>query len=125
MAKSWLVNPKTGDYVLADNGAPSQTDSLTVPAYFRLKVKRGTWLYAPSVNYGSTFHLQKKRRSTENASLFEDIAVDALQPIVDDGRASTIAVDTTLAQRNSIALDLQITDATGKVEQLVIDPIRS
>jgi phage gp46-like protein len=118
MAKSWLIDPKTGDYVM-NNGSPVETDSLTVPAYFRLKTRRLQWLYAPSSTFGSDFHLVKKRRTTEDASFLESIAAQALQPILDDSRADSITVTTTSTARHGIGMQASIVSDGGKED--VID----
>ena len=123
MAQNWNQNPASGDYVMV-KGAPEQTDSLTIPAYIRLKTKRLTWLYAPDTSYGSDFHLIKKRRTDQNPTLIENVAASALQPIVDDGRAREISVTTTVATRSGVGLETKIADASGQnIERLVLPAI--
>lgn len=122
MAQNWNLNPKIGDYVMV-GGDPQQTDSLTIPSYIRLKTMRTKWLYAPDTEYGSDFYLVKKRRTNENASTLESMAARAQQPIVDDGRASSISVTTTAVARQGVQLESDITDARGKVETLVLPQI--
>lgn len=117
MAKSWLIDPKTGDYVI-EGGVPVQTDSLVVPAYFRLKTRRLRWLYAPDTTYGSDFHLVKKRRTTEDASFLESIAAQALQPILDDGRAESITVNTTATSRSGVGMQASIISDGGQEDTL-------
>ena len=113
--QSWNINPTTGDYVMK-NGQPEQTNSLNVPAYFRLKVKRKKWLYAPDTKYGSDFYTIQKRPSDSANQRFENTAVKALQPIVDDGRAIQVEATVTQNVRSGTALDTTIIDATGEVE---------
>lgn len=115
MSQSWNLDPTKGDYVM-DGGAPEQTDSLTVPAYFRLKTKNGKWLYAPDNKYGSKFYTVLKRPVNNSNLTLENIAAQALQPMADDGRASQIQVDVVENQRNGTALQISITDASGEVE---------
>ncbi len=87
-------------------------------------MKRKLWLYAPDDKYGSDLYLIKKRRTdTSGNSLVENTAARALQPIIDDGRASEISVDTTQASRNGVGLDIELIDAEGSSEQFVLDPI--
>lgn len=117
MAKSWEIDPKTGDYIM-EGGSPKETDSLRIPAYIRLKTRRQQWLYAPDTQYGSDFHLVRKRRTTEDASAIESIAARALQPILDDGRADSITVDTTATSRHGVGLQASIVEADGTVENL-------
>jgi phage gp46-like protein len=122
MAKSWDLDPKTGDYIM-QGGSPVETDSLRIPAYIRLKVRRAEWLYAPDDDYGSDFHLIKKRKSTDDASNLEAIGARALQPIADDGRASLITVDTIAVSRHNVGLRTEIEDAGGEVETLDLPQI--
>lgn len=121
MNQNWNIDPKIGDYLLV-KGAPEQTDSLNIPAYIRLKTKRTQWMYAPNDEFGSDFYLVKKRRTNENASTIENIAARALQPIVDDGRASQIDITTTDVSRNGLQLETQITDARGKTDDALVLP---
>lgn len=122
MAQGWDIDPKTGDYKMT-GGAPIQTDSLKIPAYYRLKIKRAGWLYAPADDYGSDFHTVKKRRTSDDASLIEAIAARALQPMVDDGRASTITIATTVVARNAVGLETEIFDARGRIETLTLPQV--
>ena len=115
MAQSWEIDPKTGDYVL-EGGAPKQTDSLRIPAYFRLKAKRGTWLYAPDAQFGSDFYTLTKRPSENANKRLENIGIAALQPMLDDGRAQEITVDVTQNKRGATQLATTIVDASGEVE---------
>ncbi len=114
--QNWKINPETGDYIIA-NGAPEQTNSLTIPAYMRLKVQRSRWMYAPNNEYGSDFYTVKKRPSENGNQRLEDIASRALQPLVDDGRAKEITVDITGNSRNAAGMNAVIVDASGEVEQ--------
>lgn len=113
--QSWNVNPATGDYVLSQ-GAPVQTDSLQVPAYFRLKVKNQQWLYAPDTSYGSKFYTIKKRPTENGNQQLENTAVEALQPMVDDGRALSVTATVVTGTRNSAGMDIEIIDASGGEE---------
>ncbi len=120
MSKSWDIDPSTGDY-LQENGAPIETSSLRIPAYIRTKTKRLGWLYAPDKAYGSDFHLSRRRATTTaDASAVEHIGARALQPLVDDGRASQISVTATDRARNGVQLEANIKDATGGEDQLVL-----
>lgn len=119
MAQNPEIDPASGDYVLV-GGAPKQTDSLKIPAYFRLKVKRQLWLYAPNSSYGSDLYQIRKRKTTQDPNFIEATAARALQPIVNDGRASAIEVDTAVSARNALGLDVLIADAQGEVDKLQI-----
>ena len=113
--QSWNMDPKKGDYVMT-GGQPQQTNSLQVPAYFRLKIKRQQWLYAPEANYGSDYFTLKRRPSDNANERLESIGVAALQPLVDDGRATNVTVDVVLNRRFASGLQVKITDASGNVE---------
>lgn len=115
---SWVIDPKTGDYVMT-NGAPVESTSLIYPAYYRLKVERTQWLYAPDVNYGSDFYTIKKRFTATDANVLTNLAERALQPMIDDGRASVIDA-TFLAPKsiNDSELQVDITDAQGQPQVL-------
>lgn len=113
--QNWNVDPKTGDYVM-ERGSPQQTDSLTIPAYIRLKTKRKKWLYAPNDQYGSDFYTVKKRPAENANQRLEKIAVKALQPIVDDGRASTVEAKVVQNSRHATGMQISIKDASGEIE---------
>lgn len=115
--QTWNINPQTGDYVM-ERGAPEQTNSLQVAAYFRLKAKRSRWMYAPDPQWGSNLFMIKKRTTSSDNTLVENTAADALQPIVDSGRASDIEIETVDKARHGISMKVQITDAAGNVERV-------
>lgn len=120
--QNWDLDPKTGDYVM-EGGAPKETDSLNIPAYIRLKTPRLGWLYAPDTKYGSDFQTIKKRQSVRDASHVETVAANALQPILDDGRAESILVNTEVVTRNAVGLKTEIERADGKLDTLKLDPL--
>lgn len=101
-------------------GSPVETDSLKIPAYFRLKVRRRTWLYAPNDRYGSDFHLIKKRPTGKDTGKIENLAANALQPIADDGRAAEMSVETKQTSRHGIGLEVKILEQNGRIDQLNI-----
>lgn len=113
--QSWDIDPKLRDYVLV-NGRPKTTNSLLVPSYFRLAIKRTKWMYAPDAKYGSDFYTIQKRPASNANQRFENTAIKALQPIVDNGRALSISATITDNTRNGTALDVTVVDATGEVE---------
>jgi phage gp46-like protein len=76
-------------------------------------------LYAPDNKYGSDFYAQVKRRSTDDASYFENLAANALEELINDGRAQTVEATVTEASRAGVALTIQITDAQGTEERVV------
>lgn len=115
-SESWKINPTTGDYVM-ENGSPVPDTGLEFNSYLRLKTQRGQWLYAPDRNYGSDIHLIKKNNTVRSSNAVETAASKALQPIVDDGRAAAISVNTAAAARHGLGLDIKVLDNAGNVEQ--------
>src|SRR4051812_33209127 len=122
MSQHWDRDPKTGDYVMA-GGAPKQTDSLTVPAFVRLKTPRKGWLYAPDDKWGSDFATVKKNRSTVDPGLYESLGTSALAPLIEDGRADQVSCVVVDRDRHGVQLDVKIEQANGEVEQVVLSPI--
>lgn len=115
---SYKIDPKTGDYLMK-NGTPVVDDSLIYPAFYRLKVRRTKWLYAPDTSYGSDLYTVKKRFNPNDTTNVTNMVEVALQPMVDDGRA--VAIDSKYLApqgRNDIQLSTTITDAQGQPQTL-------
>lgn len=125
MSQSWQINPATGDYEM-ENGAPIPSESLKYPAYYRMKVSRNQWLYAPDPNYGSDFYLAKKRSGLGSNQGLVSIGEKALQPLIDDGRAASVEVavasDIETARGNG-AFRVTIEDIQGNSQELNLPPI--
>lgn len=122
---SWKINPSTGDYIM-ENGAPVSSDSLVYPAYYRLKIPRAGWLYAPNDLYGSDYWMVKKRTGAGSDSGLINIGNKALQPMIDDGRASDVDIETAAVSnlnRNNAALTVNITDIGGEVDKLELPQV--
>lgn len=120
--QNWDLNESTGDYLMS-GGSPVQTDSLRVPAYMRLKIRRNGWMYAPDAKYGSDFWTMKKRQTNRDTSTIENAAARALQPIVNDGRASRIDVDNDALSRNGVGVKCKIYTTNGRQENLNLQGI--
>jgi phage gp46-like protein len=118
---SWLIDPRTGDYDIA-NGDPQRDETLRFPAYVRLRLASGSWLYAPDASYGSVFGTVKKR-TTNSITLLSQIAEAALAPLIDDGRAVTVAVDPVSSGRNSEEMAITITERDGELTQFQLNPV--
>lgn len=119
MAQNWSIDPASGDYKV-EGGSPIQTDSLQVPAYYRLRIPRDGWMYAPDSKYGSLLHTLKKRQTTKDATQIETMAATALQPIADDGRAKQIDVQAVVIARSGVGIKADIVKANGKLDTLVL-----
>lgn len=122
MAQYWDIDEKTGDY-LQVNGSPIETDSLRIPAYIRLKVKRTQWLYAPDTDYGSDLYRIQKRQTNRDTSAIENIAGKALQPILNDGRAQRVDIDFQAVARHAVGIKVKIISAAGQIEELNLNPL--
>lgn len=115
------MDPSRRDYIMS-GGSPTETSSLRVAAYIRLRAPRGAWMYAPDQSYGSDLRKINRRSTTttENREV-ETASARALQPIANDGRASTISVSTVARDRNGVSLDVEIADARGEIETIKLD----
>lgn len=113
--KSWDLDPVKRDYIL-DKGSPVQTDSLRIPAYIRIKAKRRQWMYAPNDQWGSDLYLIQRRSTVNDTNLVENTAARALQPIVDDGRATEADVTTLATARHGVSLEAKIITANGDID---------
>lgn len=115
---TWQIDPSTGDYVM-QNGAPVESDSLIYPAYYRLKTPRTKWLYAPDTNYGSDYWTVNKRFNPNDTNPLVNMTEVALQPMIDDGRASDVAATYTAPKGlNDTQISAVITDAQGTPQTL-------
>lgn len=121
-AFQWEIDPATGDYIM-EGGSPVLTAELTHAAYYRLKVPRKKWLYAPDANYGSDFASFTGKQTTATTSTLEAMAQRALKPIIDDGRATEIDVTALSRSRNGTQLETDITTAQGQTQTLQLDSI--
>lgn len=120
--QNWKINPATGDYVI-ENGKPVETNSLTIPAYIRLKVKRKGWLYAPDDNYGSDLHTLTRKQTNRTPSSIENLAARALAPIVNEKRAKSITIDFAASARHGVGLETKLVNSSGQIEQLNFNAI--
>jgi hypothetical protein len=106
------------------NGAPVDDPSLIYNAYYRLKIPRTQWMYAPDTNYGSDFYTVKKRFGSNDVNPMTTMAARALKPMVDDKRAlSTSTVFTPPQGRNDVQMQTTIIDSSGKPQVLNLPPV--
>ena len=116
------INPETKDYEIVD-GKPVVDKSIKQPAYIRLVAKRNTWLYAPDDKWGSDFHLLKKTKTTEAATREINTAEKALEPLLDDNRASDITIEVTGRLRGATQLSTKIVEQLGEQEESLLIPV--
>lgn len=122
--ESWKINPETRDYEIGADGKPVIDRTTLTPAYVRLITPRTQWLYAPDARYGSDFRLKIDRNGPAAAGNLEAMAERALQPMIEDGRATAVEVVVDEMTRNAAGMTARIQEVTGKVTELKLNPIR-
>jgi phage gp46-like protein len=120
---TWSLDPTIGDYVMGTDGNPVQDTSLLTPSYIRLKTQRTKWLYAPDNTFGADFYLIQKNHSGSDTDTLQSVAQRALQPCIDDGRASAIAVTNAGQSLYESDLSVIITDVIGQPVAIPLDSI--
>lgn len=110
-----LLNPTTGDYT------GTATDTLANAVYIRLMTPLGSWWAVPSL--GSKLHLLAREKDLSRVyTLARQYAAEALQPLVDDGRATSIDVATEAGDNGWLILLIDVTAPTGR--ELFKYPVR-
>ncbi len=100
------LDPNSGDYT------GRTTDNLQNAVYIRLLTPLGSWWADKTV--GSLLHLLQREKDLERVSLLaEQYASEALQPIVDSGRADNITVKAGQPRNGSLILSIRVETATG------------
>ncbi|ACA32344.1 MULTISPECIES: phage GP46 family protein [Pasteurellaceae] len=101
------LSPLTGDYT-------SKTIStLANAAYIRLTTPLGSWWADGRV--GSLLHLiQREKDLTRVGLIAQQYAEEALQPLLDDGRASQIQVTHQQPHNGWLILHIEIIDNRGE-----------
>lgn len=101
------LSPDTGDYT----GTRAQV--LENAAYLRLKTQLGSWWADPTV--GSRLHELAREKDRQRVYvLARQYAEQALQPLLDDGRATSVTVTSTRRTSGWLLLHVQIMTAEGK-----------
>ncbi|MCW3479747.1 phage GP46 family protein [Neisseriaceae bacterium JH1-16] len=104
-----LLDPQTGDY------AGSRTDTLANAVYLRLMTPLGSWWADPTL--GSRLHeLQREKDLPRVAMLARQYSEQALASLLKDGRADRIEVGTIRTQPGWLRLDIEVEDASGRVQ---------
>ena len=100
------LNPITGDYT--GNTISNVQNAIVI----RLRTPLGTWWADKSI--GSQLHLlQREKDLARVALLAKQYAEEALQPIVDDGRADEITVSTSQPKNGWLILHIRVQTAQG------------
>ncbi|KNC92534.1 phage GP46 family protein [Trabulsiella odontotermitis] len=100
------ISPVTGDYT------NSRIYSLQNAVYLRLETPLGSYWADPLM--GSRLHELKREKDVSRVYvLARQYTEQALQPLLDDGRAQTITVDTQRWKTGWLYLLVTVTDAAG------------
>lgn len=110
------ISPATGDYTRR------RIHTLHNAVYLRLATPLGS--YWADVSLGSRLHELKREKDVSRVhKLAKQYASQALQPLLDDGRAKNITVDTRKGQSGWLLLLITVTDNTG-TPQTFEHPVR-
>jgi phage gp46-like protein len=113
------IDPTTRAYVrTATDLARDPAQGLANAVYLRLMTPLGSYWAAPTI--GSRLHeLVRRGKALANLPLLaQQYAAAALQPILDDGRAQSIDIETSTIDMadasTALALHITVVDAAGK-----------
>ncbi|EES0013967.1 phage GP46 family protein [Escherichia coli] len=110
------ISPATGDY------ERRRIYTLHNAVYLRLATPLGS--YWADASLGSRLHELKREKDVSRVHrLAAQYASQALQPLLDDGRATAITVDTKAGQRGWLLLLITVTDNAG-TPQTFEHPVR-
>lgn len=102
-----FISPDTRDY----DG--SQVTGLQNAVYLRLTTPRGSLWHDPTL--GSRLHLLAREKDVARVRrLGEEYVREALQPLLDDGRALALEVSGIRLERGVIVVQGEITDVSGQ-----------
>ena len=100
------LDPRSGDYT------GNTIDTLKNAVYIRLATPLGSWWADTSV--GSLLHLLQREKDLERVALLaEQYAAEALQPIIDDGRAERISVSAEQPHKGRLNVRIRVETAAG------------
>lgn len=103
-----LINPQSGDY------AGTSTTTLHNAVWLRLAVPLGSWWGDPTL--GSRLYLLVREKDVAHVrTLARQYAEQALQPILDDGRASSITVTANHPHSGWLVLDIVVVQSNGQI----------
>lgn len=101
------LNPCTGDY------AGERINHLGNAVYIRLMTPRGSWWADASL--GSRLHeLAREKDVPRVRRLAEQYSEQALQPLLDDGRARSVRVTADMPHSGRCLLHIEVRDASGR-----------
>lgn len=110
-----LINPTTGDYIYTDGSVQlDPANGLANAVYLRLMTPLGSWWRDATL--GSRLHELVRQKDLVRVSvLAKQYAQNALQPIIDDGRALKIEVNTEQPHNSRLNLLIEVTSASNEV----------
>lgn len=101
-----LIDPSTGDYT------GETSDTLENAVYLRLMTPLGSWWADPSL--GSLLHTLRREKDVSRVrKLAVQYTEQALQPLLDDGRATSINVTAEHYKPGYVLLLVTVTAAGG------------
>lgn len=118
-----FIDPVTRDYAQADPDRPGTllrdpADGLANAVYLRVMTPLGSWWADPAL--GSRLHeLSREKDVPRVQRLAQQYCEQALQPLVDDGRVTTLTV-TAERQPGRLAVRVELVDAHGRPQQFDI-----
>lgn len=103
------INPTTGDL------SGERISSLANAVYLRLMTPLGSWWADPSL--GSRLHeLARSKDLPRIGKLAQQYSEQALQPLIDDGRATKVEVAYEQPHNGVLKLHIEVTDAGGAIQ---------
>ncbi|OAN31218.1 phage GP46 family protein [Pseudomonas oryzihabitans] len=103
------INPLSGDLT------GQRITTLANAIYLRLTVPLGSWWADTSL--GSRLHeLRRSKDLIRIGTLAKQYAASALQPLLDDGRASAISITVEQPHDGRLLLLIEVTDSKGDVQ---------
>lgn len=103
-----LIDTQTGDYT------GTSTSTLQTAVYLRLTVPLGSW-WADTTLGSRLYTLQREKDVARVRTLARQYAEQALQPILDDGRASRITVTPQHPKNGWLVLLIEVVQSNGQI----------
>lgn len=103
-----LIDVTTGDY------SGSQTTTVINAAYLRLVTPLASYWADPLLG-SRLYELEREKDLTRVYKLARQYAEQALQPLIDDGRARSITITTEQIKKNWLYLHIEILAGSGDV----------
>lgn len=104
-----LLDPQTGSYT------GKRTTTLANAVYLRLQTPLGSWWADKTL--GSRLHeLKREKDKARVATLARQYAEQALQPLLDDGRADAITVTTSRPLPGWLVLLIEVEQTGGEIQ---------